>query len=134
MRAVDESASSAFFSGEVSHISSNTAVSNGRMWLHGNLIAEIRGDRIFFNLCGWVTRTTLARLNGLLSRTSSYTLHVEDGEPKLSFKTQDGKPRKVSVPSSGWFDPESICRKEKKRGAVWPEPAVRKLRIRKEAA
>jgi hypothetical protein len=43
----------------------NTRVENGRIFLHGNLIAEKRKDGIYISLAGWNTVTTRERLNGL---------------------------------------------------------------------
>ena len=43
----------------------NTSVENGRMFLHGNKIAEKRKDGLYISLAGWNTVTTRERLNGL---------------------------------------------------------------------
>lgn len=37
-----------------------------RMWLHGSCIARRRGTRVEINPCGYLTKTTLDRLRGLV--------------------------------------------------------------------
>lgn len=44
----------------------NTYTEAGRVWLHGNLIAEIKGGRLYTSLAGWNTVTTRSRLNDLI--------------------------------------------------------------------
>lgn len=44
---------------------SNTIVKDGEMFLHGNKIAKIEGNRIYFCMCGWNTVTIRERLSGL---------------------------------------------------------------------
>ncbi len=45
----------------------NTTVFEGKMFLHGNLIADIDFEKMKLKICtqGWDTKTTLSRLNAL---------------------------------------------------------------------
>ena len=48
---------------------SNTAVTRYRddvyVHLHGNPIASIHGNQVVLSTCGWLTRTTLSRINAI---------------------------------------------------------------------
>jgi len=43
----------------------NTKVVDGKMYLHGNLIAEQRADGVYITNAGWFTNVTKERLNGI---------------------------------------------------------------------
>lgn len=47
--------------------SGNTEVRDGRVYLHGNMIAELSNGILFISDCNWQTNTTKSRLNALLS-------------------------------------------------------------------
>ena len=51
------------------NVGSNTAVTcyqgDTYVRLHGNLIAAVHGNQIVLNPCGWLTRTTLSRINAI---------------------------------------------------------------------
>lgn len=51
------------------------------MTLHGNRIAYKRDGKVFICLCGWVTKTTLERLNTLLAQYGfhDYKLRIKEG-------------------------------------------------------
>lgn len=45
----------------------NTQVKDSAMYLHGNRIVDLQGNRILIlSSCGWQTSTTKERLNGVL--------------------------------------------------------------------
>lgn len=44
----------------------NTVVRDGAVYLHGNKIAWLDGRKLHITHCGWVTRTTMQRLNIIL--------------------------------------------------------------------
>lgn len=48
-----------------SYQNGNTVVSKGKIYLHGNLIAEKINNDLFIDTCGWLSNTTKERLNGL---------------------------------------------------------------------
>ncbi len=76
MRKITRAACDAFLHGRDWSSGNTSVIVNGavRMYLHGNLIAEMRnGDdlhkrTIRVTLAGWPTPTTRERLNGILSR------------------------------------------------------------------
>ena len=45
----------------------NTVVKDGAVYLHGNKIAWLNGTDLYVTHCGCFTRTTMARLNTILS-------------------------------------------------------------------
>lgn len=71
----------------------NTTVSNGSVFLHGNEIAKVsQADKeIQINLCGWVTKTTVSRLNTLLFEFTNYRLGIKQGQPVLYTNTGNHK-------------------------------------------
>ncbi len=50
-------------------VGSNTVVTcsqgDAYVHLHGNLIASIHGNQVILSTCGWLTRTTLSRINAI---------------------------------------------------------------------
>lgn len=64
MRKIEKVLTPKFFNGENATIS-NTTVRNKEMYLFGNKIAWVEGNKLFFTLCGWNTVTTRSRLNAL---------------------------------------------------------------------
>ena len=50
-------------------VGSNTTVTcykgNAFVRLHGNLIATVHENRVVLSTCGWLTRTTLSRINAI---------------------------------------------------------------------
>ena len=66
MRKVTEKVCRAFICGDKKTIS-NTSTDGMELRLHGNLIARKEQGAIILSDCGWQTRTTQDRLNGLLS-------------------------------------------------------------------
>lgn len=64
MRKIEKVLAPKFFNGE-NATQSNTTVRNKEMYLFGNKIAWIEGNKLFFTLCGYNTVTTRSRLNAL---------------------------------------------------------------------
>ena len=64
MRKVTEQAVNAFMNNR-DFKSGNTQVTNGAMYLHGNKIAEWRGDELWITNAGWSSNVTKERLNGI---------------------------------------------------------------------
>jgi hypothetical protein len=65
MRKITKDTTEAFYNRKLLTIS-NTKAEYGRLYLHGNLIAELDSKgNLFINACGWLTNTTKERLNGL---------------------------------------------------------------------
>lgn len=64
MRKIEKVLTPKFFNGESATIS-NTTIRNKEMYLFGNKIAWVEGNKLFFTLCGWNTVTTRSRLNAL---------------------------------------------------------------------
>lgn len=73
MKTVTKQAAEALFASQ-NFKKSNTEVRDGRMYLHGNKIAEIKHEvgadgirraNIYVDSCGYMSRTTKERLNGL---------------------------------------------------------------------
>ena len=50
-------------------VGSNTTVTcdhgDAYVHLHGNLIASVHGNQVVLSTCGWLTRTTLSRINAI---------------------------------------------------------------------
>lgn len=64
MRKVTQQAVEAFMNG-YNFKSGNTEVRNNAMYLHGNKIAEWRGDELWITNAGWSSNVTKERLNGI---------------------------------------------------------------------
>ena len=64
MRKVTQQAVEAFMNG-YNFKSGNTEVRNNAMYLHGNKIAEWRGDELWITNAGWSINVTKERLNGI---------------------------------------------------------------------
>ena len=51
------------------NVGSNTVATcsqgNAYVHLHGNLIASVHGNQVALSTCGWLTRTTLSRINAI---------------------------------------------------------------------
>jgi hypothetical protein len=62
MRLITEKIATAFNQNKPLSIG-NTTTDGNAIYLHGNKILERRGDGIYWNLCGWNTRTTRERLS-----------------------------------------------------------------------
>ena len=61
----------------------NTTVSNGSVYLHGNEILRLTDDRIMFNFCGWITKTTTSRISQALREFSNGDVSIKKGNPVL---------------------------------------------------
>ena len=64
MRKITEQACYAFETGR-KFFQSNTTVTENKMYLFGNKIAEYVNGKLQVSLCGWNSNTTRERLNGL---------------------------------------------------------------------
>ena len=51
------------------NVGSNTTATcsqgNAYVHLHGNLIASVHGNQVVLSTCGWLSRTTLSRINAI---------------------------------------------------------------------
>ena len=65
MRKITKQAVVAFLNDIKFSLGNTTCDGAGRMYLHGNLIAEKRRNTIRMTLAGWPTPTTRERLNGI---------------------------------------------------------------------
>lgn len=103
MRKITQEAAAAFFvDGKYSN--SNTLVSCGSMYLHGNKIAWRKSDgSVEFSLAGWNTPTTRERLNGVLSNCG-FMVRTKLGTPYL-WNTKTGE--KIELKSHFWYDAET---------------------------
>lgn len=64
MRKITKATVNAFLNRETL-IMDNTVSTGDDLRLHRNKIAEHRADGIYITTCGWETRTTFERLNGI---------------------------------------------------------------------
>ena len=68
------------------NVGSNTTVTcsqgDAYVHLHGNLIATVHGNQVVLSTCGWLTRTTLSRINaiGAAFAKDFEPLHIRHGE------------------------------------------------------
>ena len=73
---------------------SNTIVSNGKVFLHGNNILSMDGSSIDINLCGWNTPTTRDRINGVLRHYGMGDVRSKNGQAMLNGN---------KIPENGWI-------------------------------
>jgi len=66
MRQITKESTKAFFN-NTNYSKSNTFVNNNKFYLHNNLIAEIKDNKLILSNCGWFSNTTKERLNGILN-------------------------------------------------------------------
>lgn len=70
MRAITQQSIEAFVNGMPFNKANMKVEINGNnvfLYLHGNMIANREGEKLFLTTCGWETNTTKERLNGVLS-------------------------------------------------------------------
>ena len=79
----------------------NTETHNGKVWLHGNLIAERTPDEEYrLTMAGWATRTTVERLNGLLELLGSpHFFRYSEGGKLCSRENMKG----MNINSDDWI-------------------------------
>lgn len=108
-------------------ISPNTKIRDCAMYLFGNKIAEWgTGHELFFNLCGWGTLTTRARLDGILEQLRNKRLlspvahrmylSQRNHEQWIDyFEHSDNNSRNIRVsqrvPIRGFFSPWQFAKK-----------------------
>ena len=93
MRKITEQAVNALANG-IKFSSGNTAVRDGKVFLHGNNIVSMTGlGSIDINLCGWNTPTTRERINGVLRHYRMGSISTKQGQALLN-----GNP----IPDNGW--------------------------------
>ncbi len=103
MRKITQEAVAAFMVGKT-FSKSNTLVSCGSIYLHGNEIARRRKDgSVEFSLANWNTPTTRERLNGVLSNCG-FMVRTKLGTPYL-WNTKTGE--KIELKSHFWYDAET---------------------------
>ena len=66
MRKITKESVKAFFN-NTNYSKSNTFIVNNKFYLHNNLIAEIKDNKLILSNCGWFSNTTKERLNGILN-------------------------------------------------------------------
>jgi hypothetical protein len=84
MRQITEEMEKAFFNGR-NMSKGNTVVRDGKVYLHGNLIAEWRGNEIWITNAGWFSNTTKERLNAFT------WVHQKDFDWYVNGELWDGK-------------------------------------------
>jgi hypothetical protein len=69
-----------------------------RMTLFGNVIAVIESGELTIHHCGWMTKTTKERLNGILHRlfNSNYRVYIKKGQMYLN-DTEFMQPIKIKL-------------------------------------
>ena len=90
-RQITNMACSAFESGRTFSQSNTVVTADGRMYLHGNKIAEYVNGKLQVSMCGWGSRTTQERLNGLrgVSLTRKNWEWYLNGEPISTYATYE---------------------------------------------
>lgn len=117
MRKISDTMGEAFLKGEVKRMG-NTMTDGSALYLFDNKIAEWRGDELWITSSGWMTRTTMDRLNGIGSlinfgiyqRKKAWYLNgvwwdgnwarVETNHPRPEFDAD--KAGKVWIRSKSW--------------------------------
>lgn len=104
MKQVSIDVASAFENGKAKK-SGNTQTDGKSLWLHGNKIAEHRDDGLYITNCGWFSKTTKERLNGIrgvniVQKNFKWYINGEEwgGEWK---KVNDNKPPQVDEKKVG---------------------------------
>ncbi len=64
MRQITITMAEAFLRGEIKKVD-NTMTDGSALYLFDNKIVEWRGDELWITNCGWQTKTTMERLNGI---------------------------------------------------------------------
>lgn len=106
MRKITQQTVNAFF-GNSKLSNSNMLVSDGNVYLHGNLIAKkVNNTTIAINFCGWATNTTADRINAIVSEATNGKIKVgiKQGEPEL----RHANGYKQVIDSSEWIQIESL--------------------------
>ena len=65
MRKITKESVKAFFN-NYNYSNNNTFVNDNKFYLHHNLIAEKKNNKLYISNCGWFSNTTKERLNGIL--------------------------------------------------------------------
>jgi len=65
MRKITKESVKAFFN-NYNYSNNNTFVNDNKFYLHHNLIAEKKNNKLYICNCGWFSNTTKERLNGIL--------------------------------------------------------------------
>ena len=101
MRKITQQTVKALFSDD-NMTNNNTVVSNGRVYLHANLIARIiDGNKLQVSFCGWVTKTTRDRIDAILSYATNGAIGVgiKKGKPEIRHANGD----KEIIDSCDWY-------------------------------
>ena len=103
------------FANNVESAIDNTTVSREGMFLFGNHIAKREGYGVIaINFCGYPTRTTSDRINGILSELTNGKIKVgiKNGRPELRYRTGE----KVTIADDEWvyIDTLSMTQSENK--------------------
>jgi len=74
----------------------NTATIDGKVYLHGNKIAEWKENGLYMSLAGWNTTTTRERLNGIAEHLGlNVSFNQKNYNPYLNGKL---------INSNDWFN------------------------------
>jgi len=66
MRKITKESVKAFYN-NYNYSNNNTFVNDSKFYLHHNLIAEKKNNKLYICNCGWFSNTTKERLNGILN-------------------------------------------------------------------
>lgn len=91
MKQITRQVVSAFMQGGAKKVS-NTQTDGKSLWLFGNKIAEHREDGLYITNCGWMSKTTKERLNGI----DGVTINQSKGKWYLNGEEWDGDWKRVN--------------------------------------
>ena len=83
-------------------VNNNTVVSGGCVYLYGNQIARIiDGNKLQVSFCGWVTHTTLVRINAILNYATNGAIGagIKKGEPEIRHHNGETE----TIDSCDWY-------------------------------
>ena len=85
MAKIDNDVANALIQG-VNKSFGNTVVRDGAVYLFDNKIAWLDGQSLYITHCGWVTRTTMTRLNAILTQyMPRVSVGIRKGSAELRF-------------------------------------------------
>ena len=99
MRKIDEAMIHCFDEGKdlkrqntrIEHIDDSSVQPRINVYLHDNLIAKILEDVVVISHCGYITATTMARLNTVLNYFTEAGVHMSYGSCMCSMPTNNVK-------------------------------------------
>lgn len=94
---------SAFMNGRAKKVS-NTQTDGQSLWLFGNKIAEHRADGLYITNCGWTSKTTKERLNGI----DGVRINQSKGKWYLNGEEWNGEWKKVNSNTPPAVDTDKV--------------------------